>query len=181
MKKSLLSGLVLLISLTGCAADQTDLQGYVNQVKARPAGRVQPLPEFAPYETFVYAASGRRAPFELPISAEQMLAQRTAKVSEIQPPMDHTPQPLELYAISDLQMIGFVDHQGTRWATLQDAGGSVHRIGVGSYLGKNYGRITKITSTHIELLEIVPNGPRSWIERPRTIQMVGLEQLGTTK
>ncbi|RMA82247.1 pilus assembly protein PilP [Umboniibacter marinipuniceus] len=179
MKKSLLSSLALVIALSGCAADQSDLQGYVNQVKARPAGRVEPLPEFAPYETFVYAASGRRAPFEPPVSAEQMLAQRAAQVSEIQPPVDHTPQPLELYAISDLRMIGYVDHQGSRWATLQDGSGSVHRIGVGSYIGKNYGRITKITSTHIELLEIVPNGPRSWIERPRTIQMVGLEQLGS--
>ena len=125
MKKSLLSGLALTVVLTGCTADQSDLQGYVNQVKARPAGRVEPLPEFAPYETFVYAASGRRAPFEPPISAEQMLAQRTAQVSEIQPPVDHTPQPLELYAISDLRMIGYVDHQGARWATLQDAAGSV--------------------------------------------------------
>ena len=179
MNKSLLSGLVLLLALGGCSTDQSDLQGYVNQVKARPAGRVEPLPEFAPYETFVYAPSGQRAPFEPPISAEQMLAQRIAQVSEVQPPVDHTRQPLELFAISDLQMIGYVDHQGARWATLQDASGSVHRIGVGSYLGKNYGRITKITSTHIELLEIVPNGPRSWIERPRTMQMVGLEQLGS--
>ena len=179
MKKSLLLGCVVMSTLIGCADDQSDLQGYINQVKARPAGRVEPLPEFAPYETFVYSASGKRAPFEPPVSAEQMLAQRSAQVSEIQPPDNHIPQPLEMYAISDLRMIGYVDHQGARWATLQDGSGSVHRIGVGSYVGKNFGRITKITPTHIELLEIVPNGPRSWIERPRTMQMVGLEQLGS--
>jgi type IV pilus assembly protein PilP len=169
IKRSFVASILILLS--GCVQEQSNLDGYISQVKARPPGRVEPLPEFKPYETFVYAASGKRSPFEAPISAAELLSGNGTEPSSIQPPTDHIRQPLEYIAIADLKMIGHIDKSGRRWALLRQDNGSVYRVTVGDYIGKNYGRITAITPISIDLLEIVPNGPRAWLERPRTVSL----------
>ena len=47
----------------------------------------------------------------------------------------------------------------------------MQRVKVGSYAGKNHGRITEITQSQISLMEIVPDGRDGWVERPRSIVM----------
>ena len=48
--------LLVWVGLSGCGGDNNvrDLRAYMNEVAARPQGRVQPLPEFKPYEPFKY-------------------------------------------------------------------------------------------------------------------------------
>ena len=51
--------------LVGCAGGVDDeLLAYVDEVKARPGGRIEPLPQIKPYEKFAYAANEIRSPFE---------------------------------------------------------------------------------------------------------------------
>ena len=60
-------GLVLALSLglAACGGDMDDLDQYINEIKARPGGRIEPLPEITPYEGFTYVADkqGLRSPF----------------------------------------------------------------------------------------------------------------------
>ena len=60
-------GLVLALSLglAACGGDMDDLDQYINEIKARPGGRIEPLPEITPYEGFTYVADkqGMRSPF----------------------------------------------------------------------------------------------------------------------
>ena len=53
------------LSLGACGGDTDDLDAYINEVKARPGGRIEPLPEITPYEGFAYLANeeGVRSPF----------------------------------------------------------------------------------------------------------------------
>lgn len=176
MKK--LSTILVSFALVGCTADNSDLQGYIQQVKQRPPGRVEPLPEFVPAEIFVYSAGGERSPFEPPTTASQRVQQAQDATGTVTPPENHIKQPLEYKSLGTLTMIGHLDKDSVRWALLKDDNGSVYRVKVGDFVGMNYGRIIEITPTKIELLEIVPNGPRAWIERPRSISLSGLEQMG---
>jgi hypothetical protein len=53
------------LGLASCGGDMDDLDSYINEVKARPGGRIEPLPEITPYEVFTYVADsdGLRSPF----------------------------------------------------------------------------------------------------------------------
>ena len=67
-------------ALGACGGDMDDLDQYVNDVKARPGGRIEPLPEITPYEVFTYIADaeGHRSPFvpDSPQAAAGMAARQ---------------------------------------------------------------------------------------------------------
>ena len=53
------NGLILSLAafaMSGCTSDNDDLDRYINEIKARPGGRIDPLPEITPYEVFTYVA-----------------------------------------------------------------------------------------------------------------------------
>ncbi|MCW8889909.1 MAG: pilus assembly protein PilP, partial [Sedimenticola sp.] len=52
--------LLPLYLLSGCAdRGMHDLKSYVDEVKSRKAGHIEPLPEIKPIETFTYVSDGR--------------------------------------------------------------------------------------------------------------------------
>ncbi len=57
--------IIALLGLTACGGDSDDLDTYINDIKARQGGRIEPLPEITPYEVFTYIADaeGIRSPF----------------------------------------------------------------------------------------------------------------------
>lgn len=67
-------------------------------------------------------------------------------------------------------MVGTLSNETGMYALVSGAGG-VHRLKVGDYLGRNYGRVVNIGESAIEVVEIVPDGEGGWIERPRTLTL----------
>jgi type IV pilus assembly protein PilP len=49
--------------------------------------------------------------------------------------------------------------------------GLLHYVKVGDYLGQNFGKITRITETEIDLREIAQDASGEWIERTSTLQL----------
>ncbi len=159
------------IALVGCSRgnDMTDLQQYIVDVSLRPGGEIEPMPEFSPYEAFTYSAASMRAPFDIPIMASTSVAQEPA--NQVQPDFDRVPQPLESFALSTLNMVGMISRGNAFVALVRDETGNIHRVIRGNYMGKNYGKITVVTPTEVELIEIVPSGDGGWVERPRTLAL----------
>lgn len=172
MKYKLLLTICVSFALAGCfgSAETDDLQAFITETTAKPRGRIEPLPEFAHYSPFRYSAAGLRSPFESPVElrAKQMDLKGD---SNVKPDTNRPPEPLEEFAIADIRLVGTLKKDGSKYlnALMRTAGGAVHVVTVGNYLGKNYGRITKIDEEHIEITEIIPSGDGGWIERPRTM------------
>lgn len=53
----------------------------------------------------------------------------------------------------------------------------IYQVGIGDYLGQNYGRITSITETAVQLREIVQDATGDWMERAASLEL----QEGVTK
>ncbi len=82
MRARLILSSLLLTMLAGCGANSEfgDLQAYMNEVRARPKGNIEPLPKFQPYEAFTYSASNLRSPFQPPVKIDLTVRQKGNKV-----------------------------------------------------------------------------------------------------
>jgi type IV pilus assembly protein PilP len=165
------SALLLLVSsLAGCGAnsDFGDLQAYMDEVRARPKGAIEPLPKFQPYESFTYSAAALRSPFQPPIKID--MANRQKGSQEVKPDEARVRQFLEGFNIEVFEMVGTLAKNEAVYALVSGAGG-VHRVKVGDYLGRNHGRILAIDESKVDVVEIVPDGEGGWLERPRSLSL----------
>ena len=81
---------------------------------------------------------------------------------------------LETIDIKDLCIAYSENRQGFWIARVMDPDGYLHTVTEGSLIGKNYGRIRKITNHTVEVREIIwrqDESTRDWVERPLTLQV----------
>ncbi|SFI01529.1 type IV pilus assembly protein PilP [Pseudomonas guineae] len=165
--------LVLVVSflfVSGCDSHGgfSDLQAYMDEVRARPKGEIEPLPTFQPYESFTYSAAALRSPFQPPVKLEMADRQKGSK--DVKPDEARTKQFLEGFNIETFVMVGTLANDSGAFALVSGAGG-VHRVRVGDYLGRNHGRILAIDESRVDVMEIVPDGEGGWLERPRSLSL----------
>ena len=167
-----IAGGVMLLSavlLSGCSGnDFSDLQVFMEETRARPAGQIEPLPEVRPYEAFTYGASSLRSPFQPPVRLDLTQLERGSQ--DIKPDEDRARQFLEGFNIEGFEMVGVLSNQQGMQALIRGAG-NVHRIKIGDFLGRNHGRVTSIEEGRVDVVEIVPDGEGGWLERPRTLSL----------
>jgi type IV pilus assembly protein PilP len=166
--KGLFLALVTL-GLAACGSDNDDLDQYINEVKARPGGRIEPLPEITPYEVFTYVADteGVRSPF-LPDTPQ---AATTGAGGGIRPDSDRSREFLEGFPLDTLRMVGTLNIAETMYGLVQTSDGLIHRVVPGNYIGQNDGRINVITESEIELVEIISDGIGGYIERDAAVSL----------
>jgi type IV pilus assembly protein PilP len=166
------NGLILIAALFGiaaCGGQMDDLDQYVNEVKARPGGRIEPLPEITPYAVFPYVADaqGIRSPF-VPDTPQ---ATTTGAGGGIRPDSDRSREFLEGFPLDTLRMVGTLDMGETMYGLVQTSDGLIHRVVPGNFLGQNDGRINVIDESEIELVEIISDGIGGYIERDAAISL----------
>jgi len=165
-----LSMFAMLLCLVGCGRgdDVSDLDAYMNEVRLRPPGKIEPAPTFQSYPTFTYSAANLRSPFSRQVRID--LAGQRHGSRNVKPDPARVKQYLEGFNIEQFEMVGTISNAGGSFALLRGAGG-VHRMKVGDYLGRNDGRIVAISGSQVDVVEIVPDGEGAWLERPRTIPL----------
>lgn len=157
-----------LLSGCGVSTDFDDLRRYMDEVRAKPKGTIEPLPAFLPYEAFTYSAASLRHPFQPPMKID--LTQRQKGSKDIQPDETRIKQFLEEFNIENFIMVGTLTNDAGMYALIR-GGDGVHRVKVGDYLGRNHGRIVEISEAEVDVLEIVPDGEGGWLERPRSLTL----------
>ena len=166
-----LSSLVLI----SCEKDMSDLVQQVNTIKTQPAGRIDDIPEFVPYQNYEYTAQNLRDPFVITNSdiledTREIIANIT---SGIKPDIDRVKEALENFPIDTLRFKGTVTTlEGTKWALIFAPDNTIHRVIEGYHIGQNHGRIFSIQDDKINLTEIVPDGLGNYIERDAALALV---------
>ena len=153
--------------LAACGGDMDDLDQYINEIKAKPGGRIEPLPEITPYEVFTYIADaeGLRSPF-VPDTP-----QASGVSGGVRPNPDRSREYLESFPLDTLGMVGTLDINNSYYGLIQTADGLIHRVIPGNYMGQNDGRITEISESEILLVEIISDGIGGYIERDAAISL----------
>jgi type IV pilus assembly protein PilP len=160
------------VILSGCESQIDEVNIKMAEIRSQPPLPIEATPSFDPAPSFQYSALEIRSPF-LPNSLATELKLMAGK--QVYPNLSRTPQPLESYPLESLSMKGSLKNSaGQIVALIQTPDSEVERIQVGSYLGSNYGRVVKITPTQIDLIEIIPDGRDGYVERPRSLVLIGL-------
>jgi type IV pilus assembly protein PilP len=162
--------LVLALALAGCSSsDRSDLEDYVQKVKARDPGPIEPLPDIKQVNTFVFEPGDRRDPFVADNRGSE--APAASPGGSLAPDPLRRKEELEGYALDALRMVGTLEQNQTKWGLIRTKDGTLHRVRVGNYLGMNNGQITSIGDDAIQLTEVVSEGPGDWRERQATITL----------
>jgi type IV pilus assembly protein PilP len=156
--------------LLGCeSGDMEDLKAYIAQVKGRTKGPIEALPDVRVVEPFVFQPNTVNDPFEPEESMEPPAEVQVE--SGIRPDTLRAREELESFELDSLRMVGTVRQSGVEWALVGAVDGTIHRVKVGNYMGKNYGKVVNIQDNRIELVEIYADSSGVWRERKAAIGM----------
>ncbi|NKI35302.1 pilus assembly protein PilP [Wenzhouxiangella sp. XN79A] len=171
---TLMLGLAASLLLVGCGRGTDDLEQWVAQTLARPAGPVDPIPTVAVPETVTYDAYDLRDPFMRPRpedAGESDAEDGAAVASGPRPDPDRRREYLERFPLDSLDMVGTIEIDDQVFGLISDSEGTIHRVREGNYLGQNHGRILQVTLSGIQVVELVPDGADGWMERDASIAL----------
>jgi type IV pilus assembly protein PilP len=151
-------------ALSACSSKDADLDTFIANTKLEPGGRVEPLPELKPYETYTYDSADHRSPF-MPGGSG------AGSADALRPDSRRNREFLEQFSLDTLRMVGTLRLADRTYGLVKTKDGLVHRVLPGNYMGQADGKVTEITPSKISVVEIVPDGLGGYMERPAALAL----------
>jgi type IV pilus assembly protein PilP len=157
--------------LAGCGdGGVQEVKEWMEEVRRQTPVAVQRLTEPKKFTPFSYTGKEELDPYN-PTKLTVAFAKQQANTgSGIKPDLDRRKEPLESYPLDSIKMVGTLEKPGLSYALLQ-VDKTVFQAKVGNYIGQNFGMITKITETEVELKEIVRDPAGEWTERKAKLEL----------
>lgn len=148
-------GLVLLTIFVGsCAESESNINSFINETQKRKPKPLPPLPEFKPPKPYQFTSGNLRNPFQPYVESVAVVPQ--VQIQGPGPDTKRPKEPLEKFSLDSLKMVGTITKRnGELFALVKEPEptSTVRIVGIGNYMGLNYGKIEKITETTIEVRE----------------------------
>lgn len=171
--------IALSISLAACAGgDHEDLKQWMAENTKDLRGNIPKLPEVKPYEPVPYAMDGTLDPFKpSKIEPESRYKQLAGKGGAFQPDFEAREirnSLLEKYPVESLKMIGYMNVNKRPMAVIQ-VEDKVKQVKVGDYIGLDFGMVTQISDTEVQLRELIQDSAGDWSERKSSLYLQNKE------
>ncbi|GAB4467176.1 MAG: pilus assembly protein PilP [Burkholderiaceae bacterium] len=163
--------LVALVASCG-ASDEKQILEWMAEVRASMKPTTQPVPEPKQFAPYAYEGRGAVDPFDPQKIVMAVARQQQARVSAsaIKPDLERRRETLEGFPLDQIRMVGMMRQGGANVALLE-TNGVTHLVRVGNYVGQNFGLITRISETEVQLKEIVQDAAGEWVERPAKLEL----------
>jgi len=171
--------ITIILLLTACTNDDmSDLTEEINKINARKNTNVSPLPEFKHVPSYFYEVENMRDPF-IPFPETPGGGTGVIIVEPPVPGEEKCPPPypyrvragLESMPLDSLKMTGTLQQDNVLWALILDNEGTIYRVRSGDFMGLNFGKITSIEETKVNLQELTPNREGCWDETDITLTL----------
>lgn len=160
--------------LAGCLpSGEDELRMWMADQRANTRPNVVPLTEPKKFIPEPYSQAGVLEPFnqvKLTQALRRESTQTASNAALIAPEMTRRKEPLESFPLDAMEMVGSLNKTGTPTALLK-VDNLIYQVKVGNYLGQNYGKITGITETAIQLREIAQDATGDWMERSVSLDL----------
>lgn len=171
MKRTALIVLCVLLGACG-GSDHEELKQWMAENTKDLRGNIPKLPEVKPYEPVPYDGDDRIDPFKpAKIEPESKYKQMAGKGGAFQPDFEAREMRnslLEKYPLESLKMIGYMNVNKRPMAVIQ-VEDKVKQVKVGDYLGLDFGMVTQITDTEVQLRELIQDSAGDWSERKSSL------------
>lgn len=158
---------IILGSLSGCAGDEhATVKQWMAEASKDLKGRVPPLPSIKTFPVVAYESGALIDPFR----PAKLQAAKGGAGSGIRPDLNRRREPLEAFPLESLTMVGTISMKG-RPLAIVNGNATIYQVGVGNYMGQNFGVITQVTEGEITLKELVEDTNGDWVERTNTLQL----------
>ncbi len=160
---------VACIFVAACSTDRVeDLRHYVAETKARSKAPIKPMPKVATLESFIYKNENRRDPFSVQDVITPIVKNPNGgDVSQLD--ISRKKEPLETFSLDTMKLAGMIERGGEIWAIIKAPDSITYWVKRGNYLGQNYGKITHITESKIDVTETIPDGSGGWQSRQASL------------
>ena len=164
-----LAGIALLAACGG--EEQGELRQELAAMTKDLRGKVDPLPQVRTYEPVPYKGESLIDPF-VPgrIVVAATAGGGAGGGGGVQPDLNRPKEPLEAFPLDAIQMVGTLTQNKDMYALVR-AGTNLFRVRKGNYMGQNFGLITAVEESQINLKEVVQDSGGDWVERSTTLQM----------
>jgi len=169
MRVLTLPSILLLVMLAGCTDNgQVELQQWMDETRRQVKTGVQKIEPPKNFMPFRYTGIDSLDPYS-PAKLEAVFAAARGD-GGLKPNLERRREPLEAWPLDAIKMVGSLERGGTNYAVVQ-ADRSLFRVTKGGYLGQNFGMVTGITDTEIQLREIVQDSTGQWVEREARLEL----------
>lgn len=167
----MLRGILLLLSpllLLGCASEEhQDLRAWMREEAKEMKGKVPALPEMAAFPVVAYETETLTQPF-----APGKIVTLEAVADKTAPDRSRPKQPLEIFPIEDLKVVGIIMAGTVPYALIQTpAPNKPKHVRVGEYMGRSFGKITAISREGVTVLETVKDAGGAWVEQEKVLMV----------
>jgi type IV pilus assembly protein PilP len=154
--------------LAGCAAEQhQDLREWMREEAKTMRGKVAPLPEIAAFPVVAYETETLTPPF-----ASGKIVTLEAVADKSAPDRSRPQQPLEIFPIEDLKVMGIIMAGPVPYALIQTPPPNKPKhVRVGEYMGRSFGRITQISRDSVTVLETVKDANGAWVAQEKVLMV----------
>lgn len=171
---SLIGGAITVLLLSGCgASNEDDIRKWMVEERNQTRPKVAPIPAPKQFKPEAYTNATAIEPFskeKLTQALKRESNQVAANGALVAPELVRRKEPLEAFPLDAMSVVGSIYNAGLPVALVK-VDNLLYQVKVGSYLGQNYGRVTKISETEVILREIVQDAVGEWIERVATLQL----------
>jgi|SRR5579864_5854501 len=165
-----LVAVALALLLAACGGEEFgDLKSELKERTKDLRGNIAPLPVVKPYEPVPYKAFDMADPFST-VKIDLVTKSASTGGGGLKPDTNRPKEPLEAYPLESLKMVGVLQQKNANFALVK-ADRGLYRVKVGNYLGQNFGLITGITESEIQLRELIQDATGDWTERQSTLQL----------
>jgi type IV pilus assembly protein PilP len=103
-----------------------------------------------------------------------------ATASAVRPDLERRRETLEGFSLDQIKMVGTMRQNNANVALLE-TGRATHMVRVGNFVGQNFGLVTRISESEVQIKEIVQDAAGEWVERPAKLELQEAAQQGSKR
>jgi type IV pilus assembly protein PilP len=159
----------VVFAVAACSSEHSELQAWMEEETRAVAPTKEKISEPKAFEPYRYENATQVDPFSN-VKLATALDKLQKNKGALQPDLKRRREVLENFPLENIRMVGHLANNKAAFALLQ-AENVVYQAKIGNYLGQNFGVITKMNDTEVQIKELVQDAAGEWTERETALRI----------